>query len=370
MKSLSLNSSLSRYARLLDIGGFLRWWKAGLSICLPEKIRGILEASPTKLLIDSLDHELVLSREKGDEAQELEHLYDLQASPEGLRGRIQAFLGRTDLKDCRIVLRLPARKVLTKTIPLPIAAEGNLRQVVGFEIDRLTPFSPDQVYYDVQIVERQPANRRIQARYVVVSRSQLDALLNRLADAGLAPDAVEVMGETTGFNLLPPERRPQKSRGAQRLRWALAGLALILTLTAVLLPLWQQRSVVVDLLPKVAAAQKKAEEVLVLRKELEESIQSSQFLLHKRQERPPMIEVLNELTIILPDGTWVERLDISGAELQLRGQSPEASTLIGLIEASGLFQGVTFRSPVIADHRTGRDRFHLSAQISREAPVR
>ncbi|MEZ5584100.1 MAG: PilN domain-containing protein [Candidatus Competibacteraceae bacterium] len=50
-------------------------------------------------------------------------------------------------------------------------------------------------------------------------------------------------------------------------------------------------------------------------------------------------------------------------EAQIRGQSVQASTLIGLLEESTHFKEVTFRSPITADRRTGKDRFHISARV-------
>ncbi|TGQ96093.1 general secretion pathway protein GspL, partial [Mesorhizobium sp. M4B.F.Ca.ET.203.01.1.1] len=45
---------------------------------------------------------------------------------------------------------LPATDVLRRTLRLPAAAADRLRAVVGFEIDRQTPFEASQVSYDVR----------------------------------------------------------------------------------------------------------------------------------------------------------------------------------------------------------------------------
>jgi general secretion pathway protein L len=189
-----------------------------------------------------------------------------------------------------------------------------------------------------------------------------------LAEIELAPDIVDVEGEDSRINLLPSDKRPRKGQLVQRLQWALGGLVLILLAVVCLLPLWQQRTVLVnDLLPRVNTAQRQVQEILALRDELESSIEASHFLLQKRRQTPLAIELLNELTRIFPDGTWVERLEIKGSEIQVRGQSSQASALIGMVEESKFFNNVTFRSPITADRRTGNDRFYLSAQFARES---
>ena len=351
------SSVLMPYLRILDVGAFLAWWLRGLAACLPYSVRRVFSATPTAIVLEIINNnEVVLRNEASEDSVELgrfqlDELATRKWQEELLKSRNKVH-----------ILRLPATKVLSKKITLPIAAEANLRQIVGFEIDRLTPFSLSKVYYDVAVLERQSSVRRIQIKFFVVQRALVDELLERMAKLGVTPDVIDVVGES-GIDLLPSERRPGNSRKARRFQWALATLCLVLFLTVCTLPLWQQRNLVVELMPKVAAAQKQAEDILVLREELESSIESSRFLLEKRQKTIFSIELLNELTAILPDGTWVEQLTIKDGEIQIRGQSLEASMLIGLVEASDMFRNVTFRSPVIADRRTGRDRFFLSAQI-------
>jgi len=344
-----------------EIGAFLRWWGNGLLACLPGSLRRLFAEAPVRLILEIRGQDLCFLLEKNGECRELEQ-YPLQALPgDTLRQQIAALLA-----DARqIILRLPAEQVLLKEVTLPLAAEANLRQVVGFEIDRLTPFSAGQIYYDLAVLERRQDLKRIKIRFVAVLRTLVDPLVTRLAELGVAADRVEVKGEGSGINLLPLEQRPDKSRFTRRLHWALAGLAAGLLVLAGVLPLWQQRSLVVELLPKVAAAQKQAEQILTLRSELENAIEASRFLFQKRKESILNIELLKELTAILPDATWVEQLEISGNEIRVRGQSPTASALLGLVEASKLFQNATFLSPITAG-AAGKDRFYLSAQIARE----
>lgn len=345
------------YLRMLDIGAFLAWWFRGLAACLPASVRRIFSATPTAIVLEIINsNEVVLRNEAGEDSVELGRFRLEELATPGLQEKLLKARNKTR------ILRLPASKVLSKTITLPLAAEANLRQIVGFEIDRLTPFSLSKVYYDVAVLERQTSARRIRVKFFVVQRDLVDELLEQMAKLGLTPDIIDVMGEAE-IDLLPLERRPGNSRKTRRFQWALATLCLLLFLIACALPLWQQRNLAIELMPKVVAAQKQAEAIQVLREELQRSIESSRFLLEKRQKTIFFIELLNELTAILPDGTWIEQLTIKDGEIQIRGQSLEASMLIGLVDASDMFQNVTFRSPVIADRRTGRDRFFLSAEI-------
>ena len=78
------------------------------------------------------------------------------------------------------------------------------------------------------------------------------------------------------------------------------------------------------------------------------------------------MDLLRELTVTLPDDTWLERLQIKGDSVQIIGQSGKASALVGIVEASKWFNGAGFTSPVTTDPRTGKERFMLNARIGRE----
>jgi general secretion pathway protein L len=357
-RSIQASPANFRYFRSLRVGTFFRWWSAGLLACLPSSAQRVLRPTPARVILGIDGDEIVASQDMDGEARELGRCSLQVPDMENLLQNLPKS------KQEQVILLLPTDKVLSKVISLPLAAEGNLRQVVGFEIDRLTPFSLEQVYYDAAVVERQPAVRRVQVRLAVAVRSLVNTLLERLAGIGVSPDIVSVAGADANVNLLPLEKRPRKNKTADRARWALLLVALALVTAAALLPVWQQRALVVTLMPKVQAAQVKAERIFQLREELDSSLGSSRFLIQEKRDTLPVVDILNELTRIIPDNTWVEQFDVTDRTVQIRGQSLAASSLIGLIEASKMFEGVTFLSPVTADRRTGRERFFLSAQVA------
>lgn len=262
-----------------------------------------------------------------------------------------------------IVLQMPADRALTRIVMLPMAAAANLRQVLGYEMDRLTPFSASQLYYDALILERQPEQRRIRVELSALPRTEVDAVLETLAALGVAPDVVEVTEGRPGVNLLPAEKRPRRGVWPRRLQRTLIVISLSLALAAALLPLWQYRTLAIGLQKQVDALQRESGQVLTLREQLEKAVESSRFLVQKKQSRPPVIELLRELTAILPDNTWLERLQIRGETLQLIGQSASASALVSVVEESKLLGDAAFASPVTNDRRTGKERFVLGARV-------
>jgi len=70
----------------------------------------------------------------------------------------------------RVVVALPPTQVLRKTILLPAAAEENLKQVLAYDLDRHTPFKPDEVYFDAAVVARDEVKKEIRVDWVAAVR--------------------------------------------------------------------------------------------------------------------------------------------------------------------------------------------------------
>ena len=83
----------------------------------------------------------------------------------------------------------------------------------------------------------------------------------------------------------------------------------------------------------------------------------------RKQSKPTLMSVLEELANILPDGTWVAELRLDGAKLSLVGYSGSASALIAVMEESALFSQTEFASPVMPDPALHAERFHIVATI-------
>ena len=75
----------------------------------------------------------------------------------------------------RTLLQLETRSVLHKSIALPAVTEARLESVLGFEMDRHTPFKADDVYFGYRVAKREPATQRILVLHLLI-RSYLKSL--------------------------------------------------------------------------------------------------------------------------------------------------------------------------------------------------
>ncbi len=344
----------------LDWRAGWRWWRAGLLAWLPTPMRRWLIDPMRRLVIAVDEREWALLREEAGSTQELERLDALSPDWIGVAG------WRKTEQPSQLALRFPADQTLVRIVTLPLAAEKNLRQVAGFELDRLTPFTAAQAYYDVVVLERRSDQRRLRAELTMLPRASVDPTLLQLQQRGLAPDVLDVTGGRPELNLLPLEQRPRRGVWRQRLQMIVTVISLALVVLAVALPIVQQRWLAIEITARIDQAQRAVDQAKQLENELAQVSAAAQMPAQKKQTTPARIDLLRELTLLLPHDTWLERWQVKGDTLQIIGQSAKASALIGVIEASPLFVDAAFMSPITTDPRTSKERFGLGARISKE----
>jgi len=341
-------------------GGFWRWWQGALLAWLPAAWQWRLGFSPARLLLwrDGEQIALAWQREQGVEP--------LALLPEAAPPADWDRLLPPRLRALPRHWLLPAELALRRRLRLPAAAAARLADVARFEIDRQTPFAADQVWFDARLLgEREDG--QIDADLVVVPRRAVEGAGGIPAawrDALAGVDVSDAAGVPLRINLLPlAERRVHHDPMA---RWNLALLATGL----VCLGLGSQwlldnRGYAADALEaQVRQDAQRARQVAVQREELVSLIEGATFFEQQRAARPAAIEVWNELTRRLPDGTYLEKFSLEGDELQLIGLSDEAASLVERLDGAPNWRKPALTGVLQSDAGHGRDRFTLTATLA------
>jgi general secretion pathway protein L len=266
-----------------------------------------------------------------------------------------------------IILRLPAAQVLRRRVELPLAAAENLREVLGFELDRLTPFKSADAAYDYRVVATDREAQRLTVDLAAAPLALVEEAV-RVAEAlGVAPDRVGIAdgldSGTAQINLLSA---PSDGGGRflRRATLALAALFCLLLAATVLWPLHREREELAGLEARLQRSRAEATAADRLRAQLAEAMDRKSFLVQRRQATPLAVAVLKDLTERLADDTWLVQLHVGGGQVMLSGYAPAAAALVPALEDSDLLSDVRFGSPVMPDARVGRERFNLSAKIA------
>jgi general secretion pathway protein L len=258
-----------------------------------------------------------------------------------------------------VVVALPANQVLRKAITLPAAVEDSLAQVLAYDLDRHTPFKPEEMCFDANIIARDPVKRELRVDWAAALKSVVDQARRRAESWGaevvaVTPDRPSGPPATGKLlNLLPMAERPETATGR---RWSVgAPIALIAVaaIVAAALPVWQKRGYAIALMQLAAQGRVQADASNALREQLERLTGDYNFALAKKYAFPSALQSVEDVTKLLPDDTWLTQLELKSTvkgkdakrEILVRGESANAGRLISLFEESQLFGETAPRSP-------------------------
>jgi len=352
-----------RYA--VRVGSFLGWWKNALLSWLPLRWREFLGLSQDRLLLSRAGDQWRLQWQHATGVSEVGFLPMLLDSV-----ALDAVLGRR-LQALPRWLLLPADGVLRRRIQLPAAAAERLRDVVGFEVDRLTPFTADAVRFDARVLEHR-SDGQLDTELVVVPRAPFEqavAALGEMSASLAGVDTVDAADQPLGVNLLPLPLRRRRISPERRWNLILAGIALLALAAAAWQLLDNRRQAASDFTVQVEQRVAQARDVLVQRQRLVDMVEGDAFLESKRAGRPTTLELIDELSRRVPSNTYLEKLSITGDRLLMTGFSPEASALVANLEGSALLNSPALSGPLQPDPRTGMDRFSITAELASPAPA-
>lgn len=345
---------------------FLRWWRDGLLAWLPLRWRWALGWAPARLLMHLHDGVLQVQREVGTVRSPVATL----PWPSDV-GALNAALGDARLRRLPRHWLLADTDVLRRTLRLPAKAGNRLHALMAFEIDRQTPFAADQVSWDARSLKA-AGEGQIEAELIVLPLRRLEAWRQQLgtfADqfAGIDVQAPE---GPLGVNLLPAGQRQRPSGTGMRRDALLFAAALVFLVLAGNQILANRIEAADALRAQVESRARAARVVAAERAQLQALVDGATFIEAQRARHAGTLQVWNELSRLLPDGTYLEKLGIENDQVQLIGLSREANQLVPLLQASPLWRRVNLTGVLQADGAAnGRDRFTLTAELVARAPV-
>ena len=365
----------------LGLSGFRDWWARELATLMPAGIRSALEHRRARPVLAFDGGRATLLRPvrangqvKMVEVAQISLHPDAQVAAAAGRNAFAALLRAGNSVAPEIVVAISPRAALRKTLTLPAAIEGNLHQALAYDLDRHTPFKADELYFDAVVVDRDAARNTLQVELASARRATVDPMLRHAESFGARVIAVSVdppaAAAVSRLNLLPEDRRVA---GTAWTRWQVVVPAILLVagiVAALALPVWQKREEAIALNTLSDEARQRASVSDALRTELERKVGDYNFALERKYAFPGAIQVLDDITRLLPDDTWLTQLELRGTrgkdgqrELALRGESANAGRLVSLLEESKLFTLAAPRSPTTKIQPGPGEIFDVGAQL-------
>src|SRR5947209_7494912 len=267
-------------------------------------------------------------------------------------------------KGSRVEIDLQPKRFLFRPLELPARAADFLEGIVRAQIDRLTPWSAGEAVFGCSPAIDSGAES---ITTVIAATTRKVAMTYVQAVSMFHPAAVAVCTDVAERDAGRVKVFEQKARGhldAARLSRALLvglGATAVGTLLAVIAATY-----VADTLgaQENELARQISQRRAAIRASSDGGDRSPIAALERRKhETPASVIVLDALTQVLPDHTYVTELHLTGNKLQIVGITRDAPSLIPLIEQSQHFTRATFYAPTTRAPSDPGERFHIEMRV-------
>ncbi len=268
------------------------------------------------------------------------------------------------LRGSRIELILQPSRFLFRPLELPRRAAEYLEGIVRSQIDRLTPWTANEAVFSWTPPTDVP-NDRISLMVAATARTMVAPYLRAIASlnaASIVLTTTQLNADSKASPIKFFEQRMRSVVDARRIRLILMTIFLLSGLSAVV-------SIGISAITaeNLGAEQQELLRKISVRKAAMRNLvdgSNLQTLEKRKQTTPSSVVVLEALSGLLPDDTYVTELRINGEKLQIVGMTSDAPSLIRLIEQSPHFAQATFFAPTTRSPGTTKEQFHIESRIN------
>jgi general secretion pathway protein L len=269
------------------------------------------------------------------------------------------------LKGSRLDVKLRSSRFLFRPLDLPKRAADFLDGMIRSQIDRLTPWAASDAVFSWSAPVETAADR-IHLTVIATPKAKVTPFVS-LAEAwgagSVALYASQDGESATADEIKVFEKHMRGSLDVVRVRRILSIVLLAAAIAAALF------FVAADVIGgRLESEQQQLSRRITERRALMRlssgSSDSAQTILARRkQNTPSSVLVLEALSEILPDSTYVTELRIEKDKLQIVGITQDAPSLVKMIEQSPHFTRATFFAPTTRSANDPGERFHVEARL-------
>ena len=190
MKALRLLQDLSRADFLRSVGLYVLSDRV-VMVRLRKKFLNVSMLEIEKRELPEGDRQAIsaLTGWVAEDVKEIALKAENDARERALRQAILSLLPHFNPARDAVYLCVPQEQTIVQQVFLPLAAQGNLSQVLEYEIERQLPFKRDEIYYD--FLPGAQKGDKLCVYVFAMPKKSLAGLLDLLESFGIKPSGVE-----------------------------------------------------------------------------------------------------------------------------------------------------------------------------------
>jgi general secretion pathway protein L len=354
-------------AFLLMTSRFFRWWAGELHTCghdllrlLVPKWRRVLkvywDGSRLSFLDENAADPTVIVVHGADGRENL---------PETIPLPLAALRGQSN----RTLVFVSPDQAYVQRFRLPLAVLPHLDSAVALQLPKLLPLEASELLTDFEVTAKDSTQNVACIDLAALKKADVNPVLERLASWGL---------HVVATHLGQPSQLTHRFRFAadgafghrvklRRSDRVLIGVAATLGLVCASVAATESYRSHVLLEDAKTVTRAPASAALVRRQQLLARLEPLSALA-QLEAAPSAAALLADVTMLIPQNTYLTTLELKDQNLRIVGVSPNSGNVVKLMSSSQLLNDVELRSSMSLGIGTGLDRFEITAQLKARMP--
>lgn len=348
------------------VSDFFNWWGRELTGLLPSGLRLPANARGPSTIVSQDQSKIDVIEERGRSSRVVATAKcDADAALAGVASVVDTIATKSP-----VGIRVPLGACFSRTLDIPEAARADALQLAVLDLERATPFRTADVMTAVYVDDSvKPVRGRIALRQLVLKRATVAEVRIRLAERGIDVARIDCWNSdrtaALPVDFLLGDAQPAaggRARSAflNRLLTATAAGAAVAALALVVIK-HENALAIID--QETASARSLAADVGQRIARSEAVLADAGRLAAWRRSRPLGVEILGEVTRLLPDGAHLTEFNLDGDQLDLTGFAASAAPLLEAFERSARFTDARFTTPFRLEPRDDRERFSMRVRL-------
>jgi general secretion pathway protein L len=331
-----------------------QWWLSGLRKAVPQHWLKWADGENRSVVSMSRDGDAMICRLASSGAP-VEARFPVGGF--GTNTLTQWLADQQLTRDSVIVQPILAQELFfLRQMNVPRAALPALPKILEQELLRRTPFRPDDVWHGGTVAGDGASDPAVICHWII----RRDRAAAALADFGLGTDDVDALAVAEEIGGIIPAINlradvDEDPAWALRLSRLLAAAGIAAIVLGMLIFEWNQASVAASIEQDLAEARQTAQSG-------REAIDPAARLFALKAE-VGVLDVLEELSRILPDHTFLTEANVSDGKVVIAGLSADAARLVRIIDQSPLFSGAALTAAITPDATEHKERFAISFKV-------
>jgi general secretion pathway protein L len=269
------------------------------------------------------------------------------------------------LRGAHVELVLQPNRFMFRLLELPRRASDFLEGIIRAQIDRLTPWSAAEAAFG-WYPSTETANDRMAVTIAATARTLVAPFISAIAALGADTIVVSAALQQPQPDIAAIKICEQKAGQAADQRRFRRILIRLLAVAGVFSAVSVAASAVIGGMIETQRddlTRRVAERRAVIQSGHDGTSEAALDLQRHKHETPSSVIVIEALSRVLPDDTYLTELRILGDKMQIVGLTRDAPSLIRLIEQTSHFSRATFFAPTTRSPSESGERFSIEAHL-------